>query len=138
MRTGIRITGNNIHLLANEVGVSAEELYSNMIDAKLAFKKEQDKRWSYEFFGKDEEWYDETMKKVKEVRDSLPADINHYESIIRQYGRITKNGKKNLGMPMMSHDDYPKYAHAVAVEYILTNPDSYNRAMNWDYYSTNK
>ena len=132
MRTGTRITRNNIHLLADEAGMSAEELYNDMVDAQFAFKKAQDKEWSYKFFGKDEQWYDETMQKVKEIRDSLPDDINVYESTIKQYGWITKNGKKNLSMPMMSHDDYPEYAHAVAVEYILTDPSNYNRAMNWD------
>ena len=132
MRTGTRITRNNIHLLADEAGMSAEELYNDMVDAQFAFKKAQDKEWSYKFFGKDEQWYDETMQKVKEIRDSLPDDINGYESTIKQYGWITKNEKKNLSMPMMSHDDYPEYAHAVAVEYILTNSSNYSRAMNWD------
>ena len=40
MRTGTRITRNNIHLLADEAGISAEELYNDMVDAQLAFKKE--------------------------------------------------------------------------------------------------
>jgi len=34
MRTGIRMTGRNIHLLADEVGVSPKDLYNEMIDAK--------------------------------------------------------------------------------------------------------
>jgi hypothetical protein len=132
MRTGMRITRENIHHLANEAGVSTKELYSEMMDAKLAFKREQDKRWSYEFFGEDEAWYDETMKKVKEIRDALPDDMNPIEATVKQYGWITKNGKKQLSMPFMWSDAYPEYAHAVAVEYALTKPDSYLRAMNWD------
>jgi len=132
MRTGMRITRENIHHLANEAGVSTKELYSEMMDAKLAFKREQDKRWSYEFFGEDEVWYDETMKKVKVIRDALPDDMNPIEATVKQYGWITKNGKKQLSMPFMWSDAYPEYAHAVAVEYALTKPDSYLRAMNWD------
>jgi len=58
IRTGIRVTKENIYMLADDVGVSVEDLYGKMIDAKLAFKREQDKRWAYEFFGKDEKWYD--------------------------------------------------------------------------------
>jgi hypothetical protein len=132
MRAGTRITKNNIHLLADEVGVSAKDLYDEMIDAKLAFKKEQDKIWSYEFFEKDEEWYDDTMQKIQDIRKSFPDDINPKEATIKMYGWIEKNGKKNLSMPMMYDKDYPEYAHAVAVEFILTNPDSYHKMMNWD------
>ena len=33
---------------------------------------------------------------------------------------------------MIYEEDYPEYAHAVAIEYILTNPDSYHSAMNWN------
>jgi hypothetical protein len=132
MDRSIRITRDNIHQLASEVGVSASELFDEMVDAKLEFKREQDKRWSYEFFGKDEAWYDKTMQKVKEIRDALPEDINHIEATIKQYGWITKNGKKRLSMPFMQSDEYPEYAHAVAVEYALTKPDSYRRMMNWD------
>jgi hypothetical protein len=132
MRTGTRITRNNIHLLAEEVGVSTKELYNDMVDAKLSFKKEQDKRWAYEFFGKDAAWYDETMQKVREIRESLPEDINPIEATIKKYGWITKNGKKELSMPMVYNEKYPEFAHAIAVEYILTRPDSYHSAMNWN------
>ncbi len=132
MRTGIRVTRDNIHMLADDVGVSVEELYSDMIDAKLAFRREQDKQWAYEFFGKDEKWYDETMQKIRDIRESFPEDISPKEATIEMYGWIEKNGKKNLSMPMMYDKDYPEYAHAVAVEFVLTNPDSYNKMMNWD------
>ena len=132
MRTGIRITRNNIHLLADDVGVSAKGLYNEMVDAQLSFRREQDKRWAYEFFGKDTTWYDETMQKVREIRDSLPEDMNPIESTIKQYGWITKNGKKELSMPMVSKKDYPEFAHAIAVEYILTRLNSYHSAMNWN------
>ena len=133
MRTGIRITRDNIHMLADDVGVSAEELYYEMIDAKLAFKREQDKQWAYEFFGKDEKWYDKTMKKVREIRDNLDDECSPKEATIKKYGWITRrNGKKDLSMPMMYSDEYPEYAHAVAVEFILTNADSYHKMMNWD------
>ncbi len=132
MRTGTRITRNNIHLLADEVGVSAKDLYNEIVDAQLSFRREQDKRWAYEFFGKDTAWYDETMQKVREIRDSLPEDMNPIEWTIKQYGWITKNGKKELSMPMVSNKDYPEFAHAIAVEYILTNLNSYHSAMNWN------
>ncbi len=132
MRTGIRVTRDNIHMLADDVGVSVEDLYSDMIDAKLAFRREQDKQWAYEFFGKDEKWYDETMQKIRDIRESFPEDISPKEATIKMYGWIEKNGKKNLSMPMMYDKDYPEYAHAVAVEFVLTNPDSYNKMMNWD------
>jgi len=132
MRTGMRITRNNIHQLADEVGVSAKDLYNDMVDAKLAHKRAKDKRWAYEFFRKDEKWYDETMEKVRNIRESLPKDMNPTEATIKMYGWIEKNGKKELSMPMVSKKDYPEYAHAVAVEYILTNLDSYHSAMNWN------
>ena len=132
MRTGTRITRKNIHLLADEVGVSAKDLYDDMVDAKLALKREQDKKWSYGFFRKDERWYDDTMQKIQDIRESLADDINPKEATIKMYGWIEKNGKKNLSMPMMSDKDYPVYAYAAAVEFILTNPDSYHKMMNWD------
>jgi len=132
MRTGIRITRNNIHQLADEVGVSAKYLYNDMVDAKLAHKRAEDKRWAYEFFRKDEKWYDETMKKVRNIRESLPKDMNPFEATIKKYGWIEKNGKRELSMPMVYEKDYPEYAHAVAVEYILTNLNSYHSAMNWN------
>ena len=132
MRTGIRITRDNIHMLADEVGVSVKDLHDEIMDAKLAFKREQDRIWSYEFFGKDEKWYDETMQKIRDIRESFPEDISPKEATIKMYGWIEKNGKKNLSIPMMCDENYPEYAHAVAVEFILTNPDSYNKMMNWD------
>ncbi len=132
MRASIRITRDNIHQLADEVGVSAAEIYNEMVDSKLSFRREQEKRWAYEFFGKDREWYDETMEKVGKIRDSLPKDMNPIEETIKKYGWIEKHGKKELSMPMVSDKKYPEYAHAVTVEYILTKLDSYHRAMNWN------
>ncbi len=132
MRTGIRITRDNIHQLAGEEGVSAAEIYNEMVDAKLSFRREQEKRWAYEFFGKNEKWYNETMQKVREIRESLPKDMNPIETTIKKYGWIEKNGKKELSMPMIYNEKYPEYAHAVAVEYILTNLSSYHSAMNWN------
>ena len=58
--------------------------------------------------------------------------MNPIEATIKQYGWITRNGKKDLSMPMVSNKDYPEFAHAIAVEYILTNLDSYHSAMNWN------
>lgn len=132
MNTGMRITRNNIHILADDIGVSAKDLFNEMVDAKLAFKREQDKLWAFEFFRQDEKWYNKTMQKVKEIGDSLPEDINPIEATIKMYGWITKNGKKELSMPMIYDDKYPEYAHAVAVEYILTHLDRYHSAMNWN------
>ncbi|NOR56613.1 MAG: hypothetical protein GQ531_10475 [Sulfurovum sp.] len=133
MRTGIRLTRDNIHLLAGEVGVSAKDLYNDMVDAKLAHRRAEDKRWAYEFFGKDEKWYDETMKKVHEIKESLDDGINPIEDTIKKYSWVTRsNGKKDLSMPMMYEEDYPEYAHAISVEYILTNLNSYHSVMNWN------
>lgn len=127
-----RVTRQNIDCLSDEVGVTTKELYDQMIDAKLAFKKEQDIRWAYEFFGQDKKWYEETMLKIKRLKSTLQEDINHIEATIMMFGWVEKNGKKNLSMPMMYDKQYPEYSHAVAVEYILTNPDSYHRAINWN------
>ena len=132
MRTGIRITRDNIYQLADEVGVSAKDLYNDMVDAKFAHKRAEDKRWAYEFFSEDEKWYDETMEKVRSIKESLPKDMNSFEATVKMYGWIEKNGKKELSMPMICKDGYPEYAHAVAVEFILTKPDSYHNAMNWN------
>ena len=41
----------------------------------------------------------ETMKKVREIRESLPEDMNPIEATIKQYGWITKmpkNGKMRV------------------------------------------
>ena len=132
MRTGIRIARDNIHQLANEEGVSAAEIYNKMVDSKLSFRREQAKRWAYEFFRKDENWYDETMQKVRNIKEILPKDMNPIEATIKKYGWIEKNGKKELSMPMIYNEKYPEYAHAAAVEYILTNLSSYHSAMNWN------
>jgi len=59
--------------------------------------------------------------------------MNTIEATVIQYGWIEKNGKKELSMmPMMYDKKYPEYAHALAVEYILTNLSSYHSAMNWN------
>ena len=128
----MRITRDNLPLLANRAAVSTNNLYDKMLDAQLTFIEEQDKQWAYEFFGKDAHWYDETMQKVREIRDSLPKNMNPIEATIKQYGWITKNGKKELSMPMIYDRAYPEFAHAITIEYILTNLNSYHRAMNWD------
>ena len=117
--------------MAAEVGVKTKELYGQIIDAKLSFKKEQDIRWAYEFFRKDEKWYEETMLKIKRIKSTLPENIDHREATIKMYGWVEKNGKKNLSMPMIYDKQYPDYCHAIAVESVLTNPDSYLRAINW-------
>lgn len=127
-----RVTRQNIDCLAGEVEVKTKELYDQMVDAKLTFKKEQDIRWAYEFFRQDKKWYEETMLKIKRIRSTLPKDISPKEATIKMYGWIEKNGKKNLSMPMMYDKQYPEYSHAIAVEYILTNPDRYLRAINWN------
>lgn len=132
MLNGTRITRQNIGYLANEAGVTVEELHDKMVQSRLDFKKEQDKRWSYEFFGKDNQWYDDTMQKVKKIRESLDDDLSYKEKTIKMYGWIEKNGRKNLSMPLMYDKDLPEYAHAVTVEYILSNPDTYLKMMNWD------
>ena len=93
MRTGIRVTWENLQMIAAQEGVSAVELYNEMVDAQLAFRREQDKRWSYEFFDKNEQWYDETMKRVHEIGKSLPEDMNPIQATIKKYGWITKNGR---------------------------------------------
>lgn len=132
MLHGTRITRQNIGYLANEAGVTVEKLHDKMVKSRLEFKKEQDKQWSYEFFGKDNQWYDDTMQKVKMIRESLDDNLSYKEKTIKMYGWIEKNGRKNLSMPMMYDKDLPEYSHAVAVEYILTNPDAYHKMMNWD------
>jgi len=72
------------------------------------------------------------MEKVRNIRESLPKDMNPTEVTIKMYGWIEKNGKKELSMPMVFKKDYPEYANAIAVEYILTNLDSYHSAINWN------
>ena len=132
MKTGTSITKDTISIHADSVEMSAHNLYDEIVDAKLAFIKAQEKRWAYEFFRKDEAWYDETIRKVRQIQDALPKEIPHQEATIKMYGWITKNGKRNLSMPMMQDKAYPDYAHAITIEYILTRLNSYHSAMNWD------
>ena len=84
MGIGIRITRDNIHQLADEEGVSVAVIYNEMVDAKLSFRREQEKRWAYGFFGKDGEWHDETMQKIREIRDNLSKDMNPIEATIKK------------------------------------------------------
>jgi len=132
MKRGIRITQDTISIHADTMGVSTHQLHDKMVDAKLAFIKAQNIRWAYEFFNQGEVWYEKIMDKVKKIQDKLPESIPHQEATIKKYGWITKDGKKNLSMPMMYDKEYPEYAHAIAVEYILTRPNSYHSAMNWN------
>ena len=132
MLHGTRITRQNTGSLAIEAGISVEVFQDTMVKSMLEFKKEQDKQWSYNFFGKNSQWYDETLEKVHRIKESLNDDLSHKEKTIKMYGWIEKNGRKNLSIPLMYDKDLPEYAHAVAVEYILTNPDAYHKMMNWD------
>jgi len=91
---------------------------------------DRDKSWAIDFLGKDEQWYEEAIKKVEFIKNTLPAGLNHKERTIKLYGWIADTiTHRALLIPMETDQEY---ARANSVEMVLTNPDLYQKIINWD------
>jgi len=130
MAFAVPLNRANIHLVAAKVNTSVEELLEKRDEAEHLRKEEHDKQWAIDFLGKDEQWYDEAMLKIKEIAATLPDDLHHKERTIKLYGWIAETIKhKALSIPMETDTEY---ARADSVEMILTNPKLYLKIINWD------
>jgi hypothetical protein len=125
----IPLIGSNIYLASALTGVSVQELDKKIDEARDKRQKDENRKWAIAFLGKDEQWYDEAMKKIETIQSSLPKDIDHKEQTIRLYGWIADSVSKNLTIPMETDHTY---ARAYCVELVLTNPDLYTKVINWD------
>ena len=124
---GTRLTQKNIHEVAASEGMTAEELDKKMQKAYSDMRARQNRDYAINFFYKDEAWYEETLTKVQEIRETLPDNLSGKEKIKRLYGWIEP--QRRLTMPLECDMEY---AHASCVEMILTNPDLYLKVISWD------
>jgi hypothetical protein len=130
MQHGTRLTRQNMHIIANEMDISVEELEKKRIQAKQDFQKQQDKIWTMEKLGTDIVWLEQTLKKVHEIGCSLPKDTDTKERTIKMYGWIAEQfPKMNLSMPLQDRNEYTR---ADCMGLILTNPSMYRKIQNWD------
>lgn len=124
-----RLDDGHIVSTARLTGIPLEELIRKREESLHERKAEQDKQWAIGYLGKDEQWYEEAMKKIGYIESNLVESMNHKEKTIKLYGWIADTIKKDLSIPLES--DY-EYARASSIELILTNPDLYNKIIHWD------
>ncbi|MBF0282408.1 MAG: hypothetical protein HQM07_07595 [Zetaproteobacteria bacterium] len=124
----IPINQNTIHLAAAMSGASVDELNEKVFESHRKMKREQDIEWACDFFREDLNWYHATMNTVAAIKGTLPEGVGYKEKAIKMYGWVqAPNGR--LSIPMeLDHE----YAHAHAVELILTNPSLYLKVISWD------
>jgi hypothetical protein len=130
MKKAFPLTRDNIHLVAGTMNIPAADLWDQLNHAKSNHIREGKIEAACSFFGKDRIWYDTTMEKVREFEKMLPEGISNKERIIKMYGWI--EGPKRTGDLRIPFQMDHRYAHALAVEAILTDYDSYIRMTNWD------
>ena len=129
----IRITRDNIELAAALAGVSTAEVAEKLSKARSEFFKQQQIEAACEFFGKDEAWYHETMKKVEEIGASLPKDMDPKEQIIQKYGWIADAfPDKPLYLPPIGEEMSREFMRAESAHLILTDYDVYVKCKNMD------
>ena len=130
MAYAIPLCEQNIYAAAAIADISVEELQKMQNESEVKYKKDKDKEWALGKLGKDEEWYDNTMKKVEEIRSTLSDDLDYKEKTKKLYGWIANDvSNVNLSIPMEIDKEY---AQAECVELILTNPDMYLKIISWD------
>ncbi len=130
MAFAIPLNRANIHLVAAMVDTSVQELLEKKDEAERLRQEESDKQWAIDFLGKDEQWYDEAMQKIKEIKATLPDGIGYKERTIKMYGWIADTiTHKDLSIPLETDHEY---ARADSVEMILTNPKLYSKVIRWD------
>ena len=120
----------NIALASEMSGLSADEISKMTISAAKKKQKSDEKQWAIEFFDKDEEWYESTLKKVEEISLTLDSDINRKEKCIKLYGWIAYEiPQKKFSIPMEMNREY---ATAQSIKLILTDLSCYHKIINWD------
>ena len=120
----------NIALASAITGASVDEINDQIIEASKKRIEEDNKQWAMSFFNKDEQWYDTTLEKVKQIESTLDKNINHKEKTIKLYGWIAQEiPNKHFSIPMETNHEY---ATAYCIELILTDPSMYHKIINWD------
>ena len=66
MAYAIPLNGQTIYTAAAVADISVEELSEMKQEAEAKYRKDKDKEWALDRLGKDEEWHEETMKKIEE------------------------------------------------------------------------
>ncbi len=126
----IPLNGQTLYMAAAMADVSVEELLEMNRKSKAQYKKDKDKEWALDKLGKDEAWYEAAMKRIAEVKSTLPDDLNYKEKTKKLYGWIADEVSHiPFSIPMEMDDEY---ARAHSVELILTNPNMYLKIINWD------
>jgi len=126
----IPLYGQNIYTATALTDISVEELQKSQHESEEKYIKDKDKEWALEKLSKDEEWYDNAMKKIEEIRSTLSDDLNYKEKTKKLYGWIANEvSDVNLSIPMEMDKEY---SEAECIELILTNPDMYLKIINWD------
>ncbi len=130
MAYAIPLYGQNIYAAAAIADISVEELQKSQNESEDKYRKDKDKEWALGKLGKDEEWYDNTMKQIEEIRSTLADNLDYKEKTKKLYGWITNEvSNVNLSIPMEMDKEY---SEAACIELILTNPDMYLKIINWD------
>ena len=129
----LRITPDNIKLVAALTEIAPEKIAEKLSKARSEYFKQQQIEAACEFFGKEEAWYHETMKKVKEIGTSLPEDMDPKERIIQKYGWIADAfPDKPLYLPPIGEEMSREFMRAESAHLILTNYDVYVKCKNLD------
>ena len=130
MAIAIPLYGQNIYVAAAIADVPVEELLEKKQESEAQYKKDKDIDWALDLLNKDVTWYDKTMKKIEEIRSTLPDDISANGKIKTLYGWIAKEvSNVDLSIPMEMDR---KYSEAECIKLILTNPDMYLKIIHWD------
>ena len=120
----------NIELASIVTGCSVDEIYNLMRKSAEKEKQEYIKQSALNFFGKDEKWYDETLKKIEQIESTLDKNIDGEERIIKLYGWIAQEmPDKNFIIPMSGTREF-SIAYCVMLR--LTDPDGYRKIINWE------
>ena len=121
---------SNILMASAITGMSMDKIYDKMYKASVEYKKEKDKEWAIGFFQKDEQWYEATLEKVKQIESTLDENMDYKEKTIKLYGWIAKEvPKRHYSIPTETNQEY---ATARCIELILTKPDAYLKILNWE------
>mgnify|MGYP006899595610 CR=1 FL=1 len=126
----IPVNNRNIHTVAAQANISANDLYDKMAESKITYKKQCEKEWAISYLSKDEKWFDEAEKKIEQIRKSLPEGMDEKEKIIKLYGWIADTVEQ--GLLRMPLTDNTEYSRADSVSLIMTNPDLFNKICRWD------
>ena len=121
-------------MVASEVsGISPAEIEKKKQEALYNTKRESEIQWAIDHFNKDREWFDKTMQKINDLKESVSKELSFREQTIEVYGWIANELDKNIvssfSIPLEKNRQYT-IAHSI--ELILTEPSLYNKIINWD------